>query len=449
MIADTIRDRLRDTLIVRTSRRPAFCLGMEFLSVPHLLCAIQENTPDLGDVSVLLPIAHADNETTSTAQLLEHPRIVAAIRDAGVQKIAVLPYVCSTGLEEVCEQQGHVLFAPPAALVRELEEKESAHAFLSETCPDAVIPSVIRRFGDHRWEQGSAGYAVQRIGSVYSGGKGTMLVRSEDAWHALAIEPDTMVKIATFIDGPSLNVNACAVERGIIVTDASLQVIGPETCAVNAAAYCGNDWETARELPRSIHAEIEKLTTQVGGALHARGYRGWFGIDFLLDRKSNRVHVTEVNPRLQGSTSLLMTTQGLQGMTTLMTYHLAAHLHLDADINPQTVSDEYRATASGGHLLLRNGAIAQTFGTVCPTGIYRERDKRWERQNEDLRFSAARDATGVSVHGVPPVRRPTASHDRIATIQSPKRILSGADSARLDPGIESLARTLRPLFSRL
>ncbi|PIR52590.1 hypothetical protein COU76_05670 [Candidatus Peregrinibacteria bacterium CG10_big_fil_rev_8_21_14_0_10_49_10] len=445
-MSEALKKVLDSFLILRTTRRASFCLGLEYLNTSHFLCVAQEDTGDFDAVHALFPCVHSGNRAASTSALLAHPVVTEAVASAATE-VAVIPYVNSAGIEAVCAQSGWKLFAPTSALVHEMESKDSAITFLREVCPEAVIPSLVQPFGECSWKKGSIGCAIQRLDQVYTGGKGTLLLRTEDEFAKLTISADEVVKYADFIEGPSLNINAVATPEGTVTTDFSLQIIGPPECSVNSAAYCGNDWDSASVLPSTMQEEVHRLTRTVGDALSVRGYRGWFGMDFLVDSASNHVYVMEINPRLQGSTSMVTITECLEGLTPLWDLHLMAHLGIPPDLPVDAYSEQYRNTTHGAHILVRIGDQPLTFSSACHSGLYTESDGKWAHTGNSIQLADARSKNGMVVHGLPPLRKQIAAHDRIATIQSPSQVLEGTHSSVLRPSLRSLIALLREGFS--
>jgi hypothetical protein len=92
--------------------------------------------------------------------------------------------------------------------------------------------------------------------------------------------------------------------------------------------YCGNDFGMASRLEPEVLDHIEKITVTVGEWLRTFGYRGTFGVDFLV--RDGEVLFTEVNPRFQGSTHASCRLAVEEDESCLMLEHVAAHLGLPA-----------------------------------------------------------------------------------------------------------------------
>jgi hypothetical protein len=123
-----------------------------------------------------------------------------------------------------------------------------------------------------------------------------------------------------------LNVGAVVWRDAVTVHPISLQLIGVAPLIDRPFGYCGNDFATARALPRGIVDSIEQTTLRIGDWLRSRGYLGVFGIDFLL--VDGEPVFCELNARFQGSSRLSDRISTLLGRPTLAMEHMAAFLGL-------------------------------------------------------------------------------------------------------------------------
>lgn len=145
-------------------------------------------------------------------------------------------------------------------------------------------------------------------------------------------EPGGFVAVAPFLDGTiPVNVGAVAWDDGITTHWPSVQLIGIPELTHREFGFCGNDFSLARGLAaETIHA-MERTTVMVGDWMRGLGYRGAFGVDFLL--RGDVPLFMEVNPRFQGSSHASSILSRERGESCVFTDHLAAHLHLP--IRPQ------------------------------------------------------------------------------------------------------------------
>ncbi|MGB7982984.1 MAG: ATP-grasp domain-containing protein [Candidatus Nanopelagicales bacterium] len=170
------------------------------------------------------------------------------------------------------------------------------------------------------------GPVVLRV-SRSSGGAGVYLVRDADelerTWPA---GNDHLVAVGPYIaDATPLNIGAVVFGPGLVtVHPGSVQLIGLPDCTNRAFGYCGNDFGAFANLDQAIISAVETATLTVGKWLGEQGYRGAFGVDFLL--KDGELHFAEVNARLQGSTAVAAGMAARVGEPDLVLDHLSALL---------------------------------------------------------------------------------------------------------------------------
>jgi hypothetical protein len=163
-----------------------------------------------------------------------------------------------------------------------------------------------------------------------SGGEG--IVRVDDArqlreqWPHVA---EAFVSVAPFLEGGlPVNLGATVWPDGVTLHYPSIQLIGIPDCVTRPFGYCGNDYGLAKQLDPRVLDQIESSTTTIGNWLRSYGYRGTFGVDFLVHQGVPLF--TEINPRFQGSTRTSCQLAIDNGESCLMLEHLAASLGLAA-----------------------------------------------------------------------------------------------------------------------
>ena len=183
-----------------------------------------------------------------------------------------------------------------------------------------------------------------------SGGEG--LVRVDGPDELLAQWPkidEAFVSVAPYIDGGlPVNVGAVVWADGVTVHHPSVQLIGIPNLVTRRFGYCGNDFGAARELPDEIIDEIETAVRAIGGWLGAHGFRGAFGVDFLVH--DGHALFLEVNPRFQGSTHASAQLDAEAGESCLMLEHVAAWLDIPAP-KSRSLREIVRSTPDLSHIV--------------------------------------------------------------------------------------------------
>lgn len=174
-----------------------------------------------------------------------------------------------------------------------------------------------------------------------TGGVGIVLLREADH-----VDPDwprrreSLVSVAPyFADAIPLNATGCVFPDGTItIHPVSVQLVGVAVATSRRYfGYCGNDFGAARRLDRTVLDAVDGVIQGVGRWLHSMVYCGVFGVDLLAD--GDRVMLTEVNPRFQGSSMLSAEVAARLGEPDLYLDHLAAFLGVRPPARRRTIAD--------------------------------------------------------------------------------------------------------------
>ncbi len=168
------------------------------------------------------------------------------------------------------------------------------------------------------------------VRSTFSaGGAGLRLVESTaKLQEAIPAHDDGFVAYSPYLqDALPLNLNACVYANGQVRGfHLSVQLIGIEACTDLPFGFCGNDFASAALLDSRLLLEAELITNRVGQWAFGHGYRGQFGLDFLLH--DGELLVAEINPRFQASSYLSEGLAEAQDLSGPYLEHLASFLEL-------------------------------------------------------------------------------------------------------------------------
>lgn len=263
--------------------------------------AIARRFPRLG-VSCLEDLDEIREQWTS-AHL---DRVIDTFFDAhpGGHDAQLLPYAgCPAA-----DRRGDGSLSVSAVLRRHLDDKRRAKEIFAR----AGITTI--KGAEAMVNRDSLAAAAEQFGYPYvarapfaSSGLGTFLVRDAGDAELLLGQPQT--------DGPwlfeeyagggySLNTTGVVGPQRTTVYAPSVQILGEPECSDLPFGFCGNDFPTAAALPERVRQEVAAQTRTLGDHLRELGYRGVFGLDFVIDGRG-RVLPCEINPRFQNSTALL------------------------------------------------------------------------------------------------------------------------------------------------
>lgn len=142
-----------------------------------------------------------------------------------------------------------------------------------------------------------------------SGGKGTFIIRdNDDLEAALRTFRKTRRHIiaSRFIENArERSLQGCVTRFGTFIGPLQKQLVRREELAnpLNADKFCGAEISPDDTL-YGVYDEMKRYCQIVGEELRNQGYRGIFGVDFLISPQG-QVFVLEVNQRITGVTPLL------------------------------------------------------------------------------------------------------------------------------------------------
>jgi hypothetical protein len=301
------------------------------------------------------------------------PQIVDALRSQGAGPWAfVCPLPCGTlhslALELGCKSACH-----PADLGNWLNDKRDFFGGL-ETLGLPRLPGQWMSLSNLRYGELRAGIGAQLVAQKVMGssGSGTAFIRSEqDLLEAGRVLGDDPVWVAPEVQGPSINVNAIVLDRSVVVGCPNIQLVGLDMLGSKPGMYCGNDYTSAATLDSSILTAVREQARRIGGWLSTVGYRGLFGLDFMVDRASARPYAVDLNPRWQGSTAVGAQAEARSGRLPLAAAEIAWKLGVLGEDEIVRRADQFFAPLAASQMAIRSDAPgwSAVTGEVEP-GVY-------------------------------------------------------------------------------
>ena len=218
------------------------------------------------------------------------------------------------------------------------------------TIPWRYIADEFRQRAASMLEDGPKILRISRA----SGGAGIELIRTaEELESAWPHSSDHLVALGPYLGG-ALPINVGAVVHDtntITLHPGSVQLIGIPHCTSRPFGYCGNDMAAFANLGKDRISQVETAVREVGRWLGQEGYRGAFGVDFLLD--GDVLYFAEVNARLQGSTALSSALASESGHVDIMIDHLSALLGI-APTETLSLSEWCEELPQAGQVIVHN-----------------------------------------------------------------------------------------------
>lgn len=281
------------------------------------------------------------NQPLSTTDLLTHNKTKKLIATNDL----VMVFKPTTKTEILCQQLNWSLINPPAKLAGEAEEKISQIAWLGDLkkyLPDTKI-QILKNLS----------YSNQPFILQYNRahtGSGTILISSKKILNELKLKfPERQVRIVKYIDGSVFTVNCAVVGNNTIPGNISYQITGLAPFTDNPYATVGNDWQLPKKILNSdTRKQIHNLAKSIGQNFIQYQWRGLFGIDVIVENKTNRLYLIEINARQPASTCFesYLQLQNNHNATTIFALHLAGLLKLN-------IKDKNYPIKAGGQIVQR------------------------------------------------------------------------------------------------
>jgi hypothetical protein len=275
--------------------------------------------------------------------------------------------------EPLIEEIGCRGFFPSFALYEHVSQKVNLFRGLAEL-GIAHLPGRWLSLAEARYSElarvAGATFVAQRNRGV--SGLGTAIISSESDFLSAARRfGDEDVWVAPYMGTLSLNINGVALAGGAVAAYPNVQLTGISCLGSGPGQYCGNDYTATSALPRRIVDEVLDQTERIGNWLSSLGFRGLYGLDFVIDDSTGRPCAVDLNPRWQGSTPVLAQAQMRSGRLPLAAANVACGLGALSDQEVLRYKDNYREPAPGAMMVLRfsGDCDAKVCGEVR-AGVY-------------------------------------------------------------------------------
>ena len=362
----------------------------------------------------------------------------------------VIPYRSTEFLGKLAEEADgrlHIL-ANPVEIKTRFDDKiafrrQAVEAGFAVPPGDVV---ALGELGPKQLEQfGPVMIISERIGSS---GNQTHLIDSSEALVNKRDElteklgPDAPVIVSAFLSGPALGTAGLIYDGKPWMSHPSVMFTGIPGCSMHRFDYAGSDYAAYRLVSERSRRKIEEFTLKIGEWIARAGYRGIYGVDFIVHR--DEPYALELNPRVLGTTQLMTELEEIHGDAPTTTYwHMAEFLRPGAalDAHRDSLAELGRADLSGFQLLIRNTSPSRVrIGYSLEPGIYTVQNGRPEFIRRGYRLSDVQDQDEVLVTCSPPAK---------GTIVEPRGAfckLEGVSSIYYEEGEEQISPAAREMI---
>lgn len=273
--------------------------------------------------------------------LLEHPQTAEYVASRGVGGKAVFLFFDERS-EELAKRLGLEVCFPPAELRKHVDDK--IHTVrIGNRAGVRSVPNVLARGVDSydQLRRKAARLGTDLVIQTPFGDSGhtTFFVSKESDWkeHAEEIAEADEIKIMKRVNVRGAALEACITRHGTIVGPLMTELVGFKELTPYRGGWCGN--EVAPEaFSTKVRNQARRKTVALGDELAKLGYRGYFEVDWLVDRDSGAVYLGEINPRITGASSMTNLASFAHADAPLFLFHLLEFMDVDYELDIEAIN---------------------------------------------------------------------------------------------------------------
>lgn len=295
--------------------------------------------------------ARNTNHIKNSAKLLETKEVQDYIKTSSKTIPKILFFKPSLKFELLISELGFVQLGNSSQLNESFENKLNLSDLLFDKNSSDLLPSRIDILNKLTYKNLADEFNLPFVVQFGHGwaGKTTFFVTNEKDFTSLSAKyPFTKVKVTKFTEGFTVLNNCCIIQDKILVSSPAVQIDGIDKLCTKKQITCGRQWPVAFLNKQQVN-NINSLSQIIGQTMKQKGYKGYFGVDFLIENKSGKVYISEINARLTASSAFYTRLEHGKDLTPLMAYHIGSFLNIDMPVNNQPETE-----IQGSQIILKN-----------------------------------------------------------------------------------------------
>jgi D-alanine-D-alanine ligase-like ATP-grasp enzyme len=287
---------------------------------------------------------HAEFESIEdiTNYLLEHKEVVDYIKGRGGKPVATF-LMFDEKTEALCKELGIDVWFPPAALRTRCDNKMETVRIGNK----AGVPSVpnalakVESYAQLRsvCNDAKIGHDIVIQTAFGDSGHTTFFIANEHDFnkHKHDIVGESEVKIMKRINCRGSTLEACVTRSGTVVGPLLTEIVGQKDLTPYKGGWCGNEVFPGA-FSEGVRAKAREMAFKFGNQLWEEGYRGYFDLDFLIDRDSGDVWLGELNPRVCGASPMTNHAAFAYADVPLFLFHLLEFSGQDFELDVEALN---------------------------------------------------------------------------------------------------------------
>lgn len=299
--------------------------------------------------------------------LLLHPEVIDHINEnkinGDVGKALFLMF--DEKSERLAKILGLDVCFPTAKLRTHIDNKVNTNR-IAEKAGVACVPYVLSKVKNYaHLQQVSKKLGEKLVVQTPFGDSGhtTFFISNEAEFNKYADEilQEEEVKIMKQINCFGTAIEGCVTKHGTLVAPLMTELVGFKSLTPYQGGWCGNEIYP-NAFNEEIRVKAKKYTQRFGDQLREEGYKGYFELDFLIDKDNGEIYLGELNPRISGVSSLTNHSKFAMTDVPMFLFHLLEWMDIPYEIDVDELSNRWMQAEnmdSWSQLVIKH-----TFNTV-------------------------------------------------------------------------------------
>lgn len=307
----------------------------------------------------------------NSGKLLETPQVLEYININSKGTPKLIYFKPSVKLDNLSSGNHFLPIGNNFAVNEIYEDKIHFYHLAQQYFPEHSQPSIIGIIAKLNYTEIAGKFStpfVLQFGHGWAG-KTTFFIHGEEEFNILLEKfPHTNVKISKFVEGFTILNNCCIYNGKILISSPAVQIDSIEQLCNKKGVTCGRQWPS-KFISKDQIELIYKISQMIGNLMNKDGYRGFFGIDFLVEKSTGKVFASEVNARLTASAAFFTLLEIGLDTIPLMAYHLAEFIGVRL---PERVNND---EVIGSQIILRK-PYDKSISDNNLFGVYNYKEKK-------------------------------------------------------------------------
>ncbi len=335
--------------------------------------------PNLFSPKVEIPHEEFTSIEDINNYLLQHPEVIEFIKSRSVNgevgKALFLMFDEKTEL--LAKQLGLEVCFPSAQLRTFLDNKVNTNR-IAEKAGVACVPNVLSAVKDYNHLRKVSSHLGDNLvvqTPFGDSGHTTFFISNEEEFeiHKEEIIKEREVKIMKRINCYGTAIEGCVTQHGTLVAPLMTELVGFSELTPYKGGWCGNEI-FANAFNEDIRDKAKKYTQQFGDQLKKEGYKGYFELDYLIDKDNGEIYLGELNPRVSGVSSLTNHSKFAMLDVPLFLFHLLEWMEIPYQIDVNTFVNKWASSEnmdSWSQLVIKHTSTSLELVTKVPeSGIW-------------------------------------------------------------------------------